>query len=836
MQNFIDLYSTITDDRSEPLYGYIEFFEPDGTTPQNVLNKDEYNIGNKIITNQYGKISSTGDGTVVDQIFLQDEKDYKIVYWKFTGTDFNLDKPNQFSQVKTLDYYYTRITTEIKGIASVNTIDDLRNFDTTTIQEGQVITLLGYNEAGDKPEVNYVWKSESQSTDDGGAYIQPNGVYKGRFIMVARNTVDIRDWGVFGNPLQSEIVYQSSKITAAMYYASTYGCTLIFPNIHISGTWYGFDGGNYVCANCVVEDRAYFYGKENTTNKFISYTFKSSPNSALFVGYWDYIWVDSIYSRNIITTFSPAILGNLILLKCDTVNVYDDNANIRGNINKLNFREVKNNGQIYVSNCEIQSLNQINCTCYIGNIPVKEIYFKEGYDYNNLTIDLTNTLDIDDWESTEIWWKLINRLNITDYGDVKGRTFTKAISDSYSPAHKNFKMTNAIFDNFEIKAGIGNNITLEKCSGTFKFDMCYELNLVDCDLTASTKFEAIMANIVNSSLNGQVDIKSQLTAERTSFTNGTISCAFITMNNCIAAGTVTTLDTLTVEDCTLNNLVTFSGNLTSYRCKYNTIRWNIKAENIVKFDYNTINAGITVYNPYIIAAGTAVVKNSSFTHNTVISANSLKRKLINFNNFMDRFKAIDTEHTYVYDDNVEYHENYYDCSIAYNNANTDITFTGTVLNGSSYSGIDHAEVFNDWYFNSGSGIGIDIFSFGINNKNKYMVNCYIDNLAGDDYIKPIHRSQIYTYLATGTGSRNSYYYARNFDNFSFIVDSPSALNVTQSSTNYRLYRARPDGYINAESNNSQGMAEAVSQSGSYIIRSTGVAKKVRIYYTVTKIS
>ena len=55
------------------------------------------------------------------------------------------------------------------AVKKVNTIADLRL--TKGDEEGQVITLLGYQKAGDKKPLNYIYSVNSLSLDDGGPFV-----------------------------------------------------------------------------------------------------------------------------------------------------------------------------------------------------------------------------------------------------------------------------------------------------------------------------------------------------------------------------------------------------------------------------------------------------------------------------------------------------------------------------------------------------------------------------------------------------------------------------------------------------------------------------------------
>lgn len=80
-------------------------------------------------------------------------------------------------------------TVEKYAIKKINTVSELRtNFGD---YEGQIITLLGYYEAGDKEPLNYKWSSE-QGVDDGGSVINTDN---GSWLAVFNEVLNIRDFG-----------------------------------------------------------------------------------------------------------------------------------------------------------------------------------------------------------------------------------------------------------------------------------------------------------------------------------------------------------------------------------------------------------------------------------------------------------------------------------------------------------------------------------------------------------------------------------------------------------------------------------------------------------------
>lgn len=97
------------------------------------------------------------------------------------------------------------------SIQKINTMAELRN--TVGKEEGQVVELLGYYEAGDKEPLKYKW-TNTQGVDDGGAVI--NSV-NGSWIAIFEGLIDVRVFGVKYNDLT---INNSDLINKCINYAS----------------------------------------------------------------------------------------------------------------------------------------------------------------------------------------------------------------------------------------------------------------------------------------------------------------------------------------------------------------------------------------------------------------------------------------------------------------------------------------------------------------------------------------------------------------------------------------------------------------------------------------
>lgn len=223
-----DNWNRYLDNQNHPLHGCIQFNVKDGNTIAPIYDSDGTPLNNPIITDEYGRTQH--------QVFI--EEDVVAYYYKYIGNgiwntqlDIDTSDTTKWSLQYTSENQYSidgNITTD--SPYSVNTIQDLRTIDPSTVPNingVKYITLLGYNEAGDKEPINYIWDSNSTLPDDGGAVISTNEL-TGRWIMITPTEhLDVRHYGVFPSNSQN-MLDQTEQIQRAMTYANSKGLRLFF--------------------------------------------------------------------------------------------------------------------------------------------------------------------------------------------------------------------------------------------------------------------------------------------------------------------------------------------------------------------------------------------------------------------------------------------------------------------------------------------------------------------------------------------------------------------------------------------------------------------------------
>ena len=230
MRSF-DNWNKYTDNDNKPLHGCIQFVVNVGNTSAPIYDKDGTPLNNPQLTDAYGRTQH--------QVFINE--DVIAYYYKYIGngewyTEQDID-PSDVSkwqlQYTSKSELFFEIDNEAKSAYAVNCVEDLRDLipdDVPSIDGVKIVTLMGYNEAGDKEPINYIWDSESTDPDDGGAVLATDQI-KGRWIMVCPTEhLDVRHYGVFPSNSQN-MVDQTLSIQSALIYANNHGLRLFFDTL-----------------------------------------------------------------------------------------------------------------------------------------------------------------------------------------------------------------------------------------------------------------------------------------------------------------------------------------------------------------------------------------------------------------------------------------------------------------------------------------------------------------------------------------------------------------------------------------------------------------------------
>lgn len=223
-------YASYLDNLGAPLVGRARFYNLDDS-PAVVYGLDNAHqnyvpLGHIVYTNSSGQL--------VPQVFL-DDHDYLVVFDKYIGggTMAEDDDPDNWPEMGSAVDKYNTVGIELNGssLRTAETISSLRSLIPTDhhTDTKEVVTLLGYNSKGDKPEINYIWNAYSNENDNGGSIVKVEGIATGRWVLVdCPRHLDVRHFGAFPNSSSDQDDIQCGRIQLAGAYAHSNNCGLYF--------------------------------------------------------------------------------------------------------------------------------------------------------------------------------------------------------------------------------------------------------------------------------------------------------------------------------------------------------------------------------------------------------------------------------------------------------------------------------------------------------------------------------------------------------------------------------------------------------------------------------
>lgn len=403
----LDLWNRYLDNSGKILQGCIQVMVKDGNTNADIYDSDGTAIQNPQLTDEYGRSEK--------QIFI--EEDVVAYFYKYIGNGSFADIERNSIDTSDTSLWLLQYTGEsqqdldihITGDAAmaVDSIASLRSLNPTAVPEinqYKVITLLGYNSAGDKEPINYIWNDRLETNDNGGSVIKANDRLTGRWIMVCPTEhCDCRHFGVFPSNTQN-MQDQTSQMSVWFQY-----CDEMKVRPYFSGygdyKYYKYDSLNATVDEIDIADGV----------KFID-----SGNSSI-TGEWN---------------GDPFFINRSTVLNCKTVRlswqmsqssnfdtmIVDTNYPINLQYKHVIF-EVSPNTNTRLFDCDIESVRKFNSTITIENTELKEEWFTEDYDWSDLQ-SFNNRIVLTNFNNPNNYIILKNKQNESNYGDLNESTIT----------------------------------------------------------------------------------------------------------------------------------------------------------------------------------------------------------------------------------------------------------------------------------------------------------------------------------------------------------------------------------------------------------------------------
>lgn len=581
-------FASYLDNLGAPLVGRARFCNMDkspavvygldnGQTPRYVP------IGSTVYTNSSGQL--------VPQVFL-DDHDYLIFFDKYIGggTMSEDDDPESWPEQGSAVDKYNTVGIELDGgaLRTAETISSLRslipaNYPADT---NEIVTLLGYNTKGDKPEINYIWNAYSNEEDNGGSIIKVNDIATGRWVLVdCPRYLDVRHFGAFPNQASDRDDVQCGRIQLAGSYSHSNNCGLYFYGDSLNA-YYDISGLTLYDINS--DDDAMVFamnGTESTLHDVVN--IHCATNQYTEVADQGKI---NLYGETLKTSFAPRY------------NVWfgNDSKSVRTIIDSdvetshLEIWDVivevtvpTTSHWVFV-NTPIESVHRIgNNVAFRGVTRLARSMFRDnndGMDFSTITISSNGiVIDIDDFKyDTAAWCKLVKQQPLQEL-DIKGYTLNSNCNLNFNSG--NLVLHNAVLDGFSCNIGL----TLKNCRGSISYGHYgLTLNLEGC--SNEIVLTSIAQGTTINSWYSDIRVNSDISVERITMLGGHILSASNTVN---VSERFEAIDTKVF--CAIDCGNGGNGQLSLNGC---VVIKNVAGKAVSIIASTLQNANVTAYSPY----------------------------------------------------------------------------------------------------------------------------------------------------------------------------------------------------------------------------------------------
>lgn len=661
MRNF-DNWNRYFDNSNKPLHGCIQFMIKDGNTVAPIYDTDGTALDNPILTDEYGR--------TLHQVFI--DEDVVAYFYKYVGNGiWNTELDIDTSDTSKWSLQYTSeselaIKVSITGISpsAVSDIESLRKLDVDSVPliDGvKVITLLGYNEAGDKEPVNYIWDAKSTEADDGGAVIATNNL-TGRWIMVTPTEhLDVRHYGVFPANTQN-MTDQSVAIQSALSYANNNGLRLFFDIKHGTQDYLYYKISNVTLnpiqqidvAKGVIFLDTQLIINSNQVNAFNTDPYFYNSDTTLYSNYAKSSWNIKALYKSVNDVQGHYIIDNnklstsVILLQGWIVDVQDD---ISGYL--FNDCTITGTGVITNSNftkCTFDCINTISTDCAFTRCKLTELIFKDSPTLSSVSECIADVSNFTN--KLQLWYSIQAAMGTAnlDFNNVpvpttfaitpinKDRTYSNVICSSDKDS-RNVFADNANVHTYRFINCLGNIKLSGNANNTYIFDSC-SLNITFTNTINAFNIVVRNSDITfNDSLNNSTisAVSSTLTLN-SNYTEITIQDSILQSTNNL------NVDKFSGYNSIINQIITAS-KFTFKDCQINKALYTIEYSNSGNYYINCFFDNCVFNNTLTIRSSNAnTIVLGTWTNNIGNVDNPI---------IIDRtnLAAADSAHSYVYNNN-----------------------------------------------------------------------------------------------------------------------------------------------------------------------------------------
>lgn len=411
-----DNWNRYFDNNNKPLHGCIQFMVKDGNTVAPIYDVDGTALDNPIITDIYGR--------TLHQVCI--DEDVVAYFYKYVGNGIwssELDIDTSDTSKWALQYtsesdLYVDINNEGRSSFAVMNIEELRDLnanDVMSIDGVKIVTLMGYNEAGDKEPINYIWNADSTEPDDGGAVIATD-LIKGRWIMVCPTEhLDVRHYGVFPSDSQN-MLDQTLAIQYALVYANNHGLRLFFDTL-TNTQYYHYYKITNITLNPVnqidIAKGVYFIDDDVTIHSQQTNAFRNDPyflngDTTLYSNYAKSSWNIKALSKSKLNEEATYIIDdNAHSTSVNTLQGW--NVDVEQNIDGYTFTQCNVYGSGLITStsfttCQLNMNGTIGNYCDFANCKLNEYIFNGSPSIGTVTNCI---FDIDDFVHKVNLWNVI---------------------------------------------------------------------------------------------------------------------------------------------------------------------------------------------------------------------------------------------------------------------------------------------------------------------------------------------------------------------------------------------------------------------------------------------
>lgn len=425
MYSFSDMYPVLLDNSGSPLVGKLVFLDASTLSPRSVYTKN----GTELDSTQYV------NGATSQQIFLKGS--YRVDVYKTIGNDdFLLQRTFLISSIQ---------VPSVLPEDTLTGISALKEYDTTSLDDGFAVRVFGYYTSNDCPVRTYVWRKDSTEDSDGGMVIKGNSE-TGRWILLNPYPyIDVRWYGDIPQSSSTGVSYDSQR-KLAQYASNKNGKSLYFGINDNSSKFYIFSGSDYgVLGDIIVDHKARFV--VNLSSASSNITIQASniihPSCDLMVQIKGSYKLSAHCLRT--SWYSKGYAYSEVTWNTNTLYVVDStriNQFVNCDIVVEKGTEI---GNLILDNVRVlRGDHFISSTCNISNCDgVSDKWFENGTDYSHNIYLSNNKLHIADFEDKLNYFVFKNLQSESDYGDLEGNTISNSTIRSNATLH-NGTLVNAI--------------------------------------------------------------------------------------------------------------------------------------------------------------------------------------------------------------------------------------------------------------------------------------------------------------------------------------------------------------------------------------------------------